>query len=233
MDHRPLILVVEDDKPIRNFICVSLEAQGYKSIETKNGRTAISIISSHNPEVIIIDLGLPDIDGIDVIKKIRPFTKAAIIVVSARGHEREKVEALDCGADDYLTKPFSVVELLARIRVALRHANQGNRLENGTLAAFLVDELKIDFEKRRVFLADNEIHLTPIEYKLMALMAKYAGRVLTHKFILDEIWGAFSGNDTQSLRVFMANIRRKIEKDPAQPRYILTEVGVGYRLADE
>lgn len=233
MDNKPLILVVEDDKPIRNFICVSLEAQGYKWIETKSGKTAVSLVSSHNPDIILIDLGLPDIDGIDVIAKIRPVTKGTIIVVSARGHEREKVEALDSGADDYLTKPFSVAELLARIRVALRHANHGNQSENESLTAFEVGDLKIDFEKRRVFLLDNAIHLTPIEYKLMALMTKHAGRVLTHKFILDEIWGTFSGNDTQSLRVFMANIRRKIEKDPTQPRYILTEVGVGYRIADE
>lgn len=233
MDNKPLILVVEDDKPIRNFICVSLEAQGYKCIDTSNGKTAVSLVSSHNPDIIIIDLGLPDVDGIDVIAQVRPVTKAAIIVVSARGHEREKVEALDSGADDYLTKPFSVAELLARIRVALRHAMQDSQLENISPGVFLVGELKIDFEKRRIFLADEEIHLTPIEYKLMALMAQHAGKVLTHKFILNEIWGTFSGDDTQSLRVFMANIRRKIEKDPAQPRYILTEVGVGYRLADE
>jgi two-component system KDP operon response regulator KdpE len=154
-------------------------------------------------------------------------------VVSARGNDREKVEALDSGADDYLTKPFSVAELLARIRVAFRHIDQGSQLEPQSSAVFIIGELKIDFEKRRVSLADDEIHLTPIEYKLMVLMAKYAGRVLTHKFILNEIWGTYSGSDMQSLRVFMANIRRKIEKDPAQPRYILTEVGVGYRLADE
>lgn len=233
MDNKPFILVVEDDKPIRNFICVSLEAQGYQCINTPNGKTAVSLVSSHNPDIIIIDLGLPDMDGIDVIAKIRPVTKAPIMVVSARGHEREKVEALDSGADDYLTKPFSVAELLARVRVALRHLNQDSQPENESPAEFIVGELKIDFEKRRVFLSDNEIHLTPMEYKLMVLMTKYAGRVLTHNFILNEIWGTFSGNDTQSLRVFMANIRRKIEKDPAQPKYILTEVGVGYRLADE
>ena len=233
MSNKPLILVVEDDKPIRNFICVSLEAQGYKCIDTSNGKTAISLVYSHIPDMIIIDLGLPDIDGIEVIAAVRSVTKAAIIVVSARGHEREKVEALDSGADDYLTKPFSVAELLARIRVAFRHSNPGSPLELQSSAVFMIGDLEIDFEKRRVFLADDEIHLTPIEYKLMVLMAKYAGRVLTHKFILNEIWGAYSGNDMQSLRVFMANIRRKIEKDPAQPRYILTEVGVGYRLADE
>lgn len=233
MNSKPLILVVEDDKPIRNFICVSLEAQGYKYIDTQNGKTAISLVSSHNPDIIIIDLGLPDIDGIDVIVKIRPITKAAIIVVSARGHEREKVEALDSGADDYLTKPFSVPELLARVRVALRHSNQGTQIGSEFSKIFMIDELKIDFEKRHVLLSENQVHLTPIEFKLISLLAKYAGKVLTHKFMLSEIWGPLSGNDTQSLRVFMANIRRKIEKNPAQPRYILTEVGIGYRLADE
>jgi len=233
MISKPLILVVEDDKPIRNFICISLEAQGYKYIETSSGKTAVSLVSSHNPDVLVIDLGLPDIDGIEVIKKVRPFTKAAIIVVSARGREREKVEALDSGADDYLTKPFSVAELLARIRVALRHSVQIGTAESASPEMFSVGELKIDFEKRQVTLSEEEIHLTPIEFKLIELMAEYAGKVLTHKFILHEIWGVYSGDDTQSLRVFMANIRRKIEKDPAQPRYIMTEVGVGYRLADE
>ncbi|HEY0827184.1 MAG TPA: response regulator transcription factor [Bacilli bacterium] len=233
MDNKPLILVVEDDKPIRNFICISLEAQGYRVMDTQYGKTAVTLVSSHNPDMIILDLGLPDMDGSGVIARIRPFTKAAIIVVSARGLEREKVEALDSGADDYLTKPFSVEELLARIRVAFRHLQYAGQPQNELLTLFKIDCLTIDLEKRRVFLSDEEIHLTPIEYKLMTLMAKYAGKVLTHKFILEEIWGTFSGNDTQSLRVFMANIRRKIEKDPAQPRYILTEVGVGYRFVDE
>lgn len=233
MNNKPLVLVVEDDKPICKFICVSLEAQGYSCLDTQNGKTAISLISSHNPEIIIMDLGLPDMDGIEVIAKVRPFTKAAIIVVSARGHEREKVKALDSGADDYLTKPFSVAELLARIRVALRHTKQDVLFEHGHSQVFNTGELKIDDERRRVFISDEEIHLTPIEYKLLVLMAKHTGKVLTHKFILQEVWGTFSGDDTQSLRVFMANIRRKIEKDPAEPRYILTEVGVGYRLVDE
>ncbi len=233
MSNKPLIMVVEDDKPIRNFICISLEAHGYKIMETPYGKTAISLVSSHNPDMIIMDLGLPDIDGLEVITTIRPITKAAIIVVSARGLEREKVEVLDSGADDYLTKPFSVAELLARIRVAFRHLNETVQHPNELSKPFIVNDLRIDFEKRRMFLSEEEIHLTPMEYKLMMLMAKHVGKVLTHKFLLNEIWGTFSGNDTQSLRVFMANIRRKIERDPAQPRYILTEVGVGYRLVDE
>ncbi len=229
----PLILVVEDEKPIRNFMCVSLETQGYKCIEAPTGRSAIAMAASHNPDIIIADLGLPDIDGIEVIKKIRQITNATIIVVSARGREREKVEALDSGADDYVTKPFSVAELLARIRVVLRHCIQEGQAADCGQGGFSIGELKIDFDKHRISLSDNEIHLTPIEFKLISLMAKNPGRVLTHKFILREIWGSFSGDETQSLRVFMANIRRKIEKNPAHPRYIFTEVGVGYMLADE
>lgn len=233
MKDQPLILIVEDDKPICKFIRVSLEAQGYSCIDTQYGKTAISLISSHNPEIIIMDLGLPDMDGVDVIAQVRPFTKAAIIVVSARGREREKVEALDSGADDYLTKPFSVAELLARIRVALRRFNRDISIEDDGMKNFIIGDLKIDYSRRKVTLANEEIHLTPIEYKILVLMAKHSGKVLTHKFILNEVWGTFSGDDTQSLRVFMANIRRKIEKDPAEPKYIITEVGVGYRLVDE
>jgi len=233
MDIKPLILIVEDDKPIKKFMRVSLETQGYKCIETEFGNAAISIILSQNPDIIILDLGLPDLDGISVINKVRKSTKAKIIVVSARGRESEKVEALDMGADDYLTKPFSVAELSARVRVALRHLNQDNNIENNIISVFIVKDLKIDFEKHKVTILDEEIHLTPMEFKLIELMSKYAGRVLTHKFIVDEIWGSYFDNDSQSLRVFMANIRRKIEKEPAQPRYIITEVGVGYRLVDE
>lgn len=233
MDMKPLILIVEDDKPIKKFMKVSLEAQGYKCIETEFGNAAISLIFSHKPDIIILDLGLPDIDGLKVIEKVRESTKARIIVVSARGLEREKVEALDKGADDYLTKPFSVAELLARIRVALRHFNGDNNSQNNEQSVFMVKDLKIDFEKRRVIISDEEIHLTPMEYKLIELLSRYAGRVLTHKYIVDEIWGSYFDNETQSLRVFMANIRRKIEKDPARPQYIITEVGVGYRLVDE
>jgi len=233
MDIKPLILIVEDDKPIKKFMKVSLEAQGYKCIETEFGNAAISLIFSHNPDIIILDLGLPDIDGLNVIDKVRESTKARIIVVSARGRESEKVEALDKGADDYLTKPFSVAELSARIRVALRHFNVDNNPQNNVQSVFVVKDLKIDFEKRKVTILHEEIHLTPMEYKLIELMSRYAGRVLTHKYIVDEIWGSYFDNDSQSLRVFMANIRRKIEKDPAQPQYIITEVGVGYRLVDE
>jgi two-component system KDP operon response regulator KdpE len=234
MENKPTILVVEDDKSIRNFICVSLNANGYKFIETDSGQNAVSLAASHRPEIIILDLGLPDLDGIDVITEIRKLTKAPIVVVSARGQEKEKVRALDSGADDYLTKPFSLPELLARLRVALRHLIPASITnEQEWCPMFTVGELKIDYEKRHVFLSDDEIHLTPLEYKLLVLMSQHAGKVLTHKFILREIWGDTDGSDTLPLRVFMANMRRKIEKEPAQPRYLLTEVGVGYRLADE
>ena len=229
---KPLILVVEDDNPISKFIKVSLEAQNYKCIDTNLGSNAISLVYSANPDIIILDLGLPDMDGIDVIKQIRENTKAKIIVVSARGRERDKVEALDMGADDYLTKPFSISELLARVRVGLRNAfTTNNTIEEKTL--FKLRDLEIDYEKRKVFVRGENIHLTPIEYKIIVLMSKYSGRVLTHKFIIKEIWGTYLENETQSLRVFMASIRRKIEKDPAQPEYIITEMGIGYRLVDE
>lgn len=232
MDSRPYILVIEDDRPIRNFITAALSSQGYKYIETDKGNEGISLVMSHNPDLIILDLGLPDIDGIEVIEKVREWSNIPIIVVSARGNERQKVEALDKGADDYLTKPFSISELLARIRVSLRHL-VANKDQHEVMSSFRVKNLFIDFDKRRVTVDGKEIHLTPIEYKIMALLCKYSGKVLTHNFIIREIWGSTLGNETKSLRVFMANLRRKIEKDPAQPEYIYTEVGVGYRLIDE
>lgn len=232
MDNKPYILVVEDDKHIRNFIIAALSAQGYKCIETDNGIEAIALSLSHNPDLIILDLGLPDIDGIEVIAKIREWSKIPIIIVSARENERQKVEALDKGADDYLTKPFGIGELLARIRVALRHFFI-NETQDKSMDIFKVKKLCIDFTKRQVIINDEKIHLTPIEYKIMELLCKYSGKVLTHNFIINEIWGSAIGNETQSLRVFMAGLRRKIEKDPAQPEYIYTEVGVGYKLVDE
>ncbi len=233
MDIKPLVLIVEDDKPICKFIKVSLEAQNYKCIETNSGNNAVSLVLSMNPDIIILDLGLPDIDGIEVIDRIRDKTKAKIIVVSAREKDRDKVEALDMGADDYLTKPFSLSELLARVRVGLRNINKNISNYESTISSFELKDLKIDFDKRKVYVRGESIHLTPIEYKIMELMAAYSGKVLTHNFIVKEVWGSYCENETQSLRVFMASIRRKIEKDPSQPEYIITEVGVGYRLVDE
>ena len=232
MDNKPYILVVEDDRPIRNFITASLKAQGFNYIEADKGSEAIALSMSYNPDLIILDLGLPDIDGIEVIAKIREWSKIPIIIVSARENERQKIEALDKGADDYLTKPFGIGELLARIRVSLRHRTT-NQTENENKDTFKVKDLIVDFNKRKVMINNEQIHLTPIEYKIMALLCKYPGKVLTHNFIIHEIWGSAMGNETQSLRVFMASLRRKIEKNPAQPEYIYTEVGVGYRLIDE
>lgn len=232
MENKPYILVVEDDRAIRNFITASLSAQGFKYIETDKGIEGIALSMSYNPDLIILDLGLPDMDGIDVLNKLREWCNIPIIIVSARENERQKVEALDKGADDYLTKPFGIGELLARVRVALRHSIT-NKNENENQDNFRVKDLFVDFNKRRVMINNEEIHLTPIEYKIMALLCKYSGKVLTHNFIIHEIWGSALGNETQSLRVFMASLRRKIEKDPAQPEYIYTEVGVGYRLIDE
>lgn len=232
MNSKQYIIVVEDDKPIREFISASLSAQGYKHVETDKGIEAITLAMANSPDLIILDLGLPDIDGLEVIKKLREWSKTPIIIVSARENERQKVEALDLGADDYLTKPFGIGELLARIRVALRHVNT-IKTEDEDIKFFKVKKLCIDIDKRKITIDNVEIHLTPIEYKIMVLLCKYPGKVLTHNFIIHEIWGTAMGNETKSLRVFMASLRRKIEKNPAEPEYIYTEVGVGYRLIDE
>lgn len=229
---QPLILIVDDEKSICNFMRISLETQGYKCIEADCGETALMLFTSHNPEILILDLGLPDIDGVEVIKKLRLFSQTPIIVVSARGHDREKVEALDAGADDYLTKPFSVPELLARIRVILRRQAVLGGL-GGDEALFKLGGLSIDKEKRRIWLNDEEIHLTPNEYKVLMLLVKFQGKVLTHKFIIENVWGSMTSDDTQSLRVCMGNLRRKLKEDQSQPRYIKTEIGIGYRLSDE
>jgi two-component system KDP operon response regulator KdpE len=231
--NKPLVLVVEDDKPIRNFICVSLKAQGYDYLETACGNMALSMIASHSPDIVILDLGLGDIDGLDIIREVRQWSNVIIIVVSARDLDREKAEALDVGADDYLSKPFSVTELMARIRVSIRHLELLKGNGSGEQKEFILDELKIDYIKRLVYVKDKEIHLTPLEYDLLVLLSKNAGKVLTHNFILKEVWGSYTGKDTQSLRVFLTSLRKKIESNPAQPKYILTEAGVGYRMVDE
>lgn len=229
----PLILIVDDEKSIRSFLRVSIETQGYKCLDTDNGTSALMLAISHNPDVLVLDLGLPDIDGIEVIKKLREVSKMPIIIISARGHEREKVEALDAGADDYLTKPFSVPELLARIRVILRHKvveNSKNKVENTT---FKVKDLIIDTDKHRIWIENQEIRLTPTEYSVLVLLANNQGKVLTHRFITENVWGGTISDDTKSLRVCMGNLRRKLGEDPSQPKYIITEIGVGYRLIDE
>lgn len=233
MGNKPVILIVEDDKTIRNFMKISLETQGYKVVESADGQNGLTLFYSHNPDVILLDLGLPDMDGLELISKIRDSSLVSIIVVSARGRDHDKIEALDLGADDYLTKPFSVAELLARIRVALRHKIRVEESEQIHQFVYQVDQLCIDLDKHRVTVDEAEVHLTPMEFKLLALLAQNHGKVLTHKFMIKEVWGSYNESDAQSLRVFMANVRRKIEQNSSQPRYILTEVGIGYRLVDE
>ncbi|MGB8451514.1 MAG: response regulator transcription factor [Anaerocolumna sp.] len=228
----PLILIVDDEKSVRSFLRVSIETQGYKCIDADNGSNAIMLAASYNPDILILDLGLPDMDGLEVIKKIRLISQLPIIIVSARGHDREKVGALDAGADDYLTKPFSVPELLARIRVILRHKTSVIEEEKANFKIEIKD-LVIDADKHRIWKDNKEVRLTPNEYKVLVLLAKHQGKVLTHKFIIDNIWGGISSEDTTSLRVCMGNLRRKLKEDPVQPQYIITEIGVGYRFADD
>ena len=229
----PLVLIVDDEKSIRSFLRLSIEMQGYKCIDASDGSSALMLAVSRNPDILVLDLGLPDMDGVVVIKKLRKVSQIPIIIISARGHDREKIEALDAGADDYLTKPFSVPELLARIRVILRHKSFDNITIEADKSIFRIKDLIIDTEKYRVWLNNQEIRLTPNEYKVLVLLAKNQGKVLTHKFIAENIWGGMLSSDTQSLRVCMGNLRRKLIEDPSQPQYIITEIGVGYRLIDE
>lgn len=228
----PLILIADDEKSIRNFLRVSMETQGYKCMDAENGASAIMLTVSQSPDILLLDLGLPDMDGVEVIRKLRKISKVPIIVISARGHDREKVEALDAGADDYLTKPFSVAELLARIRVILRHKQEETVQEETGSMVYKIKDLTIDTEKHRVWLKEEEIRLTPNEYKVLVLLAKNQGKVLTHRCITEQVWGGSILEDTQSLRVCMGNLRRKIGEDPSNPQYIITEIGVGYRLTD-
>ena len=232
-NNKTTVLIIEDEKAIRNFITTFLSTNGYKTINAKNGSEALSLISSHVPDVILLDLGLPDIDGLEVLRKVRETSSIPIIVISARTFEGEKVKALDMGADDYITKPFGSSELMARIRTALRHSHKVLTKDLGGQEYFITGGLKIDFNARQVLVEGKEIHLTQIEYRLLAILAKYVGRVLTYEFIINSIWNMPSDkNSQQLLRVNMANIRRKIEENPGAPKYVLTEVGVGYRLAD-
>jgi two-component system KDP operon response regulator KdpE len=223
------LLVIEDEPQMQKFLRASLTGAGYQVTFAATAAEGESLAHANNPDLVVLDLGLPDRDGLDVIKTLRSWMKAPIVIISARGQEDDKVVALDAGADDYLTKPFGTKELLARIRVALRHHTRGDA-PAPTLEA---GELKIDLDKRRVFVAGREIHLTPIEYKLFALLMKHAGKVLTHRQILKEVWGPGYATQTHYLRVYMVQLRHKLEKDPAQPRYLLTEPGVGYRLKVE
>ncbi len=227
--NKPLILIVEDDPPIRNLISVTLEAHEYRYITAGNAANAILEATSHNPDIMLLALGLPALDGVEVIRKIRSWSKMPIIVISARSDDADKIEALDAGADDYLTKPFSVDELLARLRVTLRRLNQA-KADTPDSPVFINGSLKIDFAAGCAYLADEELHLTPIEYKLLCVLARNCGKVLTHKYITQQVWGAAWENNVASLRVFMATLRKKLETGAGDTPYIQTHVGIGYRM---
>ncbi len=228
--NKPLILVVEDDRSVNNLITTILKTHGYRYLTAANGATAVLEAASHNPEIVLLDLGLPDTSGVEVIRRIRTWSNMPIIVISARNEDKDKIEALDAGADDYLTKPFSVEELLARLRAITRRLPM---LLSQTVAespVFLNGDLRIDYGAGCAYLGEEELHLTPIEYKLLCLLARNVGRVLTHTFLMQNIWGASSADDISSLRVFMATLRKKINTSPDSPQYIQTHVGVGYRM---
>jgi two-component system, OmpR family, KDP operon response regulator KdpE len=229
---KELILLIEDEPQMRRFLRITLESHGYRFVEAGTAQEGLMQASMCNPDVILLDLGLPDLDGLEVTERLREWTQIPIIVISAREQEQDKVRALDAGADDYLTKPFSAGELMARVRVALRHAL---RLRSGQdEPVFTYAGLRVDLAARRVFVRDSEIHLTPIEYRLLTTLIRHAGKVVTHRQLLLEVWGPGQVSEVQYLRVYMTQLRHKLEADPARPRFLLNEPGVGYRLnADE
>ncbi len=228
--NKPLILVVEDDTSVKNLITTTLKAHDYRYLAAGNGETAILDASSHNPDIMLLDLGLPDMDGVEVIKKIRTWSNMPILVISARSEDTDKIDALDAGADDYLTKPFSVEELLARLRVIQRRLLMMRQESSLEKSVFKNGDLKVDYAAGCAFLGDVELHLTPIEYKLLCLLSRNVGKVLTHTYITQNIWGSSWENDVASLRVFMATLRKKIEKGADSQQYIQTHIGVGYRM---
>lgn len=225
----PTLLVIEDEAQMLRFLRASLVSNGYQVFEAETGEDGLTQAASRNPDLVLLDLGLPDIDGLSVTERLRQWAKMPIIVISARGKEEDKIKALDLGADDYLTKPFGIGELLARIRVALRHSA---RTESGA-SQFAMGDVKVDLARRQVLKGDSEVHLTPIEYKLLATLIKYEGRVITHRQLLREVWGPNSSEQTQYLRVYMGQLRHKLEDNPSRPRFLTTEPGVGYRLRTE
>jgi two-component system, OmpR family, KDP operon response regulator KdpE len=226
----PVVLIIEDEPPIRRFLRPTLTSQGYRIVESDTGEDGLVQAATRQPDLVILDLGLPDLDGLEVIRRLREWTAIPIIVLSARGAESDKVAALDAGADDYVAKPFAVGELLARARVALRHASAGREPGEST---FVLGELRVDLGRRRVWRGEAEVRLTPIEYRLLTVLVRHAGKVLTHRQLLQEVWGPGQVEQTHYLRVYMANLRRKLEADPARPRFLRTEPGVGYRLLAE
>ncbi|HVO35871.1 MAG TPA: response regulator [Gemmatimonadales bacterium] len=229
-DVGPLVLVIEDEPQMRRFLKASLESHDYGLVEAVTAREGLSQAAGRNPDVILLDLGLPDLDGIDLTRRLREWSRTPIIVISARGREQDKIAALDAGADDYLTKPFGIGELLARLRVALRHVAAP---DGGGEPVFEVGDLKVDLAARLVFRGGAEIHVTPIEYKLLATLVRHAGKVVTHRQLLKEAWGPNAVERTHYVRVYMTQLRHKLEEDPSRPRYLLTESGVGYRLKAE
>lgn len=233
MSNKYLIVIVEDEYNISSFVSAVLQANGFDTMVARNGAEAIILITSHCPDLVLLDLGLPDMDGQGIIENVRGWSNVPIIVVSARTRERDKVMALESGADDYITKPFGTSELLARIRTALRHVQlrEGEQAQRQT-GVFYTGDLEVDYDKRRVYVNGEDVHLTQNEYKIVALLSKYSGRVLTYDSIIKHIWGPNAKQGNQILRVNMANIRRKIEPSTAEPRYIMTEMGVGYRMAE-
>lgn len=229
MSNSATIIVIEDEAQIRRFLRTTLAAEGYKVIEAENGKQGLNEAATRKPDLIILDLGLPDMDGVEVMKALRAWSSVPVIILSARSQESDKISALDAGADDYLVKPFGVGELLARIRVALRHVS--STADGEAEGIFTVDELKVDMIHRKVTVGGAEVHLTQIEYRLLTVLVKHAGKVLTHQMLLKEVWGPNYVERAHYLRIYMGNLRHKLEKDSARPRFLLTEVGVGYRLA--
>jgi two-component system KDP operon response regulator KdpE len=225
---KELILLIEDESQMRRFLRVTLQSHGYRLIEASTGQEGLMQATTRNPDVVLLDLGLPDMDGLEVTKQLREWNEVPIIVISAREQEEDKIKALDAGADDYLTKPFGAGELLARIRVARRHKTLLHTAQNEPV--FILDGLRVDLAARQVFLNEEEIHLTPIEYRLLTVLIKNAGKVVTHTHLLKEVWGPVYGSQTQYLRVYMTQLRRKLESNPARPKFLINEPGVGYRL---
>jgi two-component system KDP operon response regulator KdpE len=221
------ILLIEDEPQMRRFLRITLQGHGYRLVEAASGQEGLMQATTRNPDVVLLDLGLPDLDGLEVTRRLREWTQTPIIVISAREQEQDKVKALDAGADDYLTKPFSAGELMARIRVALRHmARQTGKQE----PVFVLQNLRVDLAQRQVFLDNAEVHLTPIEYKLLTVLIRHAGKVITHRQLLQEVWGQAHVNEVQYLRVYMTQLRHKLENDPTRPRFLMNEPGIGYRL---
>jgi two-component system KDP operon response regulator KdpE len=230
MSQDATLLLIEDEPEIRRFLRTTLPAHGFRLHEAVTGKDGLTEAKARNPDLILLDLGLPDLEGNEVIRQIREWTATPIIVLSARDQEQAKVAALDLGADDYITKPFGVNELLARVRTALRHVA---RTDDSGESVFLLDNLKVDLGRRQVFVSGKEVHLTPIEYKLLTTLIRYAGKVLTHRQLLKEVWGPLHVDEGHYLRVYMRQLRNKLERNPARPRYLVTELGVGYRLRTE